>query len=73
MTPKPAYGKTLDEGATMGRIMQLHTQGIGTRLIVKALAAEGHKTRRGTPWSRTQVQRVIARVKGKTAAKPGKS
>jgi DNA invertase Pin-like site-specific DNA recombinase len=42
-------------------IRELHDSGLTLRAIAARLDAEGHTTRRGKPWSPTQVSRVLER------------
>lgn len=51
-----------DEQAVIRRIRELHGEGFSTREIALALTREGVKTRKGTDWSHTLVQRVLRRA-----------
>jgi DNA invertase Pin-like site-specific DNA recombinase len=48
-----------DEAATVGRILQLHADGVGSRGIAAALNADGAPAKRGGTWSSAQVCRVV--------------
>jgi DNA invertase Pin-like site-specific DNA recombinase len=48
----------------VAKLMQeLKSQGLSLRAIAARLNKKGHKTRRGKPWSPTQVKRVLERAK----------
>jgi DNA invertase Pin-like site-specific DNA recombinase len=48
-----------DEAATIGRILQMHGGGVGSRGIAAALNADGVPAKRGGTWSSAQVCRVL--------------
>jgi site-specific DNA recombinase len=65
---RPRYGWTVVDGALLpetteqeviARMKALQTKGYTTREIVKALKAEGTKTRKGTYFNQTQIVRIL--------------
>jgi DNA invertase Pin-like site-specific DNA recombinase len=51
------------EQAHLRRIHELHREGYSIRDIVAALKEEGITTRKGSPWGKTMIHRVLQRVK----------
>ncbi|MFO0662991.1 MAG: recombinase family protein [Polyangiaceae bacterium] len=49
------------EGRTVGRILDLHGQGLSLRDIARTLSEEGYPSKRGGRWAPETVRKVIAR------------
>ena len=56
------YGFYEGEGATLERIQQLRTEGIGFDRIAERLNTEGHKARTGKRWHGLVVNRIVSRA-----------
>lgn len=56
-------GEHPGEQAVIRRILELKDQGHSSREIAEALTREGRFTRAGTPWTHTQVLRVLKRLR----------
>jgi len=56
------------EQLALERIRVLHNDGVPVAAIAATLNREGIATKRGCQWGTTQVQRVIARLRGASAA-----
>lgn len=56
------WAEAKDEATTVRRIFELHRQGETLRGIARALAAEGHRTKRGGAWTHKHVSKVLARA-----------
>jgi DNA invertase Pin-like site-specific DNA recombinase len=65
-------GRTLvavgGEQATIARARVLAAEGLSLRTVAAQLAAEGHVSRKGSPFSAVQVARMLASVEGERSA-----
>jgi site-specific DNA recombinase len=65
-------GRTLvaveGEQATIARARVLAVEGLSLRTVAGQLAAEGHVSRKGSPFSAVQVARMLASVEGERSA-----